>query len=316
MSQKTSAALLLGIIGTLFMVYIVIPYFQGGGQFTDNPQYSQNCKFQVGVMDALNETFAAPTGATLKIFTNNYVLLETITISSGVFTSSLYYESGETVRWRFEKSGWQTCTGTFTFDYYDSPEQPISGYHALDSIYISENPTTGCMYALNDAWNTSAITTYDISTSGTQVTVELVFTNSNDDSRNYNWDDANYHYEPIVVVVNNYYNSSAVPLDVKITGLERIQAETSTQDGIYIATCSEGDLNRDKEQATGLLIENNKITVSFTLDLTQVTGSEIGVLKFYLYEDDDVNYHRDYASALSGATTWQAPSTYNVWIKY
>lgn len=315
-SSKTVGIFLLAVILTAGALYL-FGFFGTSPISPPTPEYSQSCKFTVGVADRFNESSNdAMTGATLSIYDQSWNLLETISISSRTFTSAYYYDSGEIVLYKLACTGFQTVSGSFEFPFYSSPEQPISGYHSLNSIIVSRNPSTTCTYAINDAYNSSAATTYDVSTSGTQLTVSLEFYNTADETCNFNWEDATYDYQPVVIVENAYYNSTAAPLEVLVQGLQCIRAPTSTQSGLYIYVPSETSLDRDKNQATGILETNNRIIVSFTIDASQIDGSELGFFRFYLYENDDVAYHTMYGNALSSATVWEAPTTWNLVIKY
>lgn len=309
MSQNTK--MIMAFAAGLLIMFLVLTYWPNINPPT--PQYSQNLTFKVGVNCWGNETFYSGNvaGSQINVYDMSWSLKETITISSGIFTSALYYASGTQLRYKWTLSGWQTVTGTFIMPYYSNAEDPRSGYHTLNPILLAKNPTTICTYSLNGAYNTSAQMNYDVSGGGT-LTVSVEFYNTADETRLFNWADGTYSYVPLVLVENVYYNSTAKPLDVKISGLTLVRAETSTQTGLYIATPAENSLNRDKNQGSGILIENNRITVSFTVDVSQIGSGELGFLRFTLYDNTDVNYFKIYGAVLSGAQTLQSTATWNV----
>ncbi|MHA1267322.1 MAG: hypothetical protein ACTSRS_18940 [Candidatus Helarchaeota archaeon] len=313
MKSKDALTILVTILLTLFVVYYLIPAWVQ--PTVPSQQYSQTLPLKVNVAHWANESWVASDayGATLNIYDLNWNLKETISISSGLFTSSFYYQSGETLRYKFSCTGYETKTGTFTIPYYDDPNQPLSGYHSISAIEVAYTPSTKCTFSVNGAYNTSAIVTYDRSVSGNTISISLEFYNTLDESRLYNYEDAVYEYEPLVVVKNAYYNSTCTPLKIKIQGLEQVQAETASSSGIYIYQPTENSLNRNKNQATGSLIENNRITVTFTIDVTQLT-SGLGIIQFYLYDSVDIDYFRTYGATQSGASTLQSPTTFNMQI--
>ncbi len=306
---KMFGAFALGLLAMYLILTYAVPNIT-----PQTPQYSQNLLFKIGVNCWGNETFYSGNvaGSQLNVYDLSWSLKETITISSGVFTSAQYYASGTQLRYKWSLTGWQTVTGVFTIPYYSNPEDPKSGYHTLNPITLAKNPTTVCTYSLNGAYNTSAQMNYDVSVSGNTLTVSVEFYNTADDTRLFNWADGTYSYVPLVLVENVYYNSTAKPLDVKISGLTLVRAETSTQTGLYIATPAENSLNRDKNQGSGVLIENNRITVSFTVDVSQIGSGELGFLRFTLYDNTDVNYFETYGAVLGAAQTLQSTATWNV----
>ena len=309
-------------IAGLIAIYLCIAFFSGLFPFPPkdaaitNTTISQTCKFTTNLASRYNESFlATDAGGTLKIYDLSWNLLETLTYSSG-FASVNYYDSGDSVRYLWSLSGWQSVSGVFTFPFYATSDQPISGLHTMDSIIVSEDPVILTMFSINDGFNTSAIVQYNVTTSGTRMDIEVIFRNSLDDSCNFNYADQTYSYRPIVIVENEYYNASAKPLDISISGLTLIQAPTSTQSGIYMVIPAENSLDRNINQATDVLITNNYISVSFSVDCTQIDGSDQAFLSFTLFENDDAMYHTLYDNPLATATTWSAPATFNIRIVY
>lgn len=311
MKSKDAGLFLLGIILAAGFIYLVLP--QIFPQPTSPLSYSQSLQFKVGAMDVYNETFYSGNiaGSQLSIYDLAWNLKETLTISSGIFTSGLYYESGTQLRYKWSLSGWQTVVGVISMPYYADPNQPLSGYHTLGSIGIAKNPTTVCTFSVNGAYNTSAQITFDRSVSGNTVSISVEFYNTRDESRLFNYRDSAYQYNPLVLIENYYFNSTANPLNVKIQGLECVRAETASGTGLYIALPNEDSLNRNKNQAQGTLITNNRITVTFTCDISQVT-SGLGFLRFTLYDSVDPAYFRLYGAPQTGYETLQSSAAWNL----
>jgi len=315
LNAKVAGAFLLGVLLTAGIFIYVIPYLT---PHTTTPPltYSQTLQFKVGVADVYNETFYSGNvaGAQLNIYDLSWALKETLTISSGVFTSGLYYESGTQLRYKFSITSWQTTTGVLAMPYYADPSQPLSGYHTLGTIGIAKNPTTVCTFSVNGAYNNSAQIIYDVSTSGNVATITLEFYNTRDESRLFNYRDNTYQYNPLVLIENYYYNATAAPLKVKIQGVECVRVETASTSGLYIALPGEDSLNRNKNQAQGTLITNNRITISFSVDVSQVT-SGLGFLRFTLYDSVDPTYFRLYGAPQTGYETLQSCAVWNLAFK-
>lgn len=309
MAKNTNVlvGLLLGILVTSFVGYLFMPqiidWYSGvNGDDVPDGEFSQNAKFLVGVTNWANETSTdALTGGILYVYDSSYNLKESLAVSSRTFTSALYYKSGDTIQYKLVIPSFETISGEVVIPYYDSAE--IISYHVLDNLIVSRNPQTALSFSINGVYNTSAWIEYDVSVSGNTMEIIIEIRNNRDETRLFNFEDQTYNYRPLVVVENLYFNATANPLDVRITGLELVRAETSTQTGLYIYTPTEDSLNRNRNQAAGTLAENNRISVTFEVDVSQIGSGEMGFLRFQVFDDTDLDYYRTYGNTLASAIT-------------
>lgn len=304
--------------------YYVIPYFS----HVVNPpiqQYSQTLHFKTNVNHLFNETFYTGNYAgTLSVYDLNFNLLETIAYSSG-FTSVNYYTSGQVLRFKLTGTAngvgtgtlpLQTVSGILSIPYYASDQNP-AGYHVLPNIAVLYNPAPVCTFSLNGAYNTTSHVIFDISDNGagSTITCSLEFYNTRDESGLRSWVDASYQYNPLVLIEDEYLNATCKPLLMHINGLQCVRVETASASGLYVAHPADAALDRNKNQAVGNLITNNRITITFSIDVTQITGSNVGMLRFTLYDSIDPSYFATYGTGQTGAETLLSVSTFSVYIR-
>lgn len=313
--SKYFAYAIIAVIAIAFFAYYIAPMLND--RLQPPLQYSHTMKFKTNVAHLFNETYSSANFAAgvMYVYDMNWNLLESISYSSG-FTSANYYASGTQLRYRMTATGIQTISGLLSMPFYDSEIAPASGYHIMSNLNILYNPTPVCTYSLNGAYNTSAATVYDVSTSGTTITVSIEFYNTKDESGLRNYSDNTYSYCPLVKVENYYYNATITPLNIHIAGLELVRAETATTSGIYIARPAENSLDRNKNQGNGQLTTNNRMIISFTIDAALITGSNYGSIRITLYDSVDYTYYKTYGAGNTGAETLLGGQTlYNIWIK-
>jgi len=161
------------VIGTA-LAWVTIPGFTTQEPTTE--QYKLTLPLKGYVNDKIAGT--ALSSGTFYIYDMNGNLLESGSISSGVFTTTRAYTSGETYQIYITASGYYGYFGTITIPYAERTEQD---YHYLtEDLYVVQTPSESSFYisVLDPVGNVlaSESTSSTYSTSETQFTVYIRLT--------------------------------------------------------------------------------------------------------------------------------------------
>jgi len=260
------------------------------------PSYSYTLQFKVNVAQEFNESGTSPTldTASIKVYQSG-VLRESGSCSSGIYTSSNAYSSGDRITLEVSASGFETRTFVRTVPHYSSSGVPT--YHYLDSISTVLTPSIGIRAYADGVQNTTAKTTI----TDTAGNIRMEFYTNTDDSKTYNYEDLLYGFErQYIVVITMTGSTNADPDDVILSTIDwNVQTPTSAQDGIAVFLL--GTVSLDAKTVGSDVRNNFDESTNYVNSVPAGAASSVNIT-VHVYSGSNLDYYLSHKSNPTGAS--------------